>query len=52
MLKLTKLLTEGKETYDYGCVMLYSNFPSEIIKLQDTINPIDLQDPGIEYDAA
>jgi 2'-5' RNA ligase len=50
MLKLTKLLTEGKETYDYGCVMLYSNFPSEIIKLQDTINPTDLQDPGIEYE--
>jgi len=50
MLKLTKLITEGKETYDYGCVMLYTNFPSEIIKLQDTINPDDLQDPGIEYE--
>jgi 2'-5' RNA ligase len=50
MLKLTELLTEGKETYEYGCVMLYTNFPGEIIKLQDAINPDDLQDPGIEYE--
>lgn len=50
MLKLTNLITEGKEHYDYGCVMLYTNFPGEIIKLQDTINPDDLQDPGIEYE--
>jgi 2'-5' RNA ligase len=50
MIKLTNLLTEGKETYDYGCVMLYTDFPGEIIKLQDTINPSDLQDPGIEYE--
>jgi 2'-5' RNA ligase len=50
MIKLTNLLTEGKETYDYGCVMLYTDFPGEIIKLQDTINPDDLQDPGIEYE--
>ena len=50
MLKLTNLLNEGKEQYDYGCVMLYTSFPDQIIKLQDTINPADLQDPGIEYE--
>ena len=50
MLKLTKLINEGKEHYDYGCVMLYTSFPDQIIKLQDTINPTDLQDPGIEYE--
>lgn len=50
MLKLSNLLTEGKKNYDYGCVMLYSDFPGEIIKLQDIINPTDLQDPGIEYE--
>ena len=49
MLKLSKLLNEEKK-YDYGCVMLYTDFPGEIIKLQDTINPADLQDPGIEYE--
>lgn len=48
-LKLTSLIKEEKK-YDYGCVMLYTSFPSEIIKLQDTINPADLQDPGIEYE--
>lgn len=50
MIKLSNLLTEGKEKYDYGCVMLYCDFPGEIIKLQDAINPVDLQDPGIEYE--
>lgn len=48
MLKLSTLVEEKK--YDYGCVMLYCDFPSNIIKLQDTINPVDLQDPGIEYE--
>lgn len=46
-LKLTSLIKEERK-YDYGCVMLYTSFPSEIIKLQDTINPEDLQDPGLE----
>ena len=50
MLKLTKLINEGKEHYDYGCVMLYTSFPDQVIKLQDAINPADLQDPGIEYE--
>ncbi len=50
MLKLTKLINEGKEHYDYGCVMLYTSFPDQVIKLQDVINPADLQDPGIEYE--
>ena len=49
MIKLTNLIKEEKK-YDYGCVMLYCSFPGEIIKLQDTINPDDLQDPGIEYE--
>lgn len=48
MLKLSTLAEEKK--YDYGCVMLYCDFPGQIIKLQDTINPSDLQDPGIEYE--
>lgn len=44
---LRKLLIElgilnEKNQYEYGCVMLYSDFPSEIIKLQDAINPNDL----------
>lgn len=50
MIKLTNLLNEGKEHYDYGCVMLYTSFPDQIIKLQDAINPEHLQDPGIEYE--
>ncbi len=50
MIKLTNLINEGKERYDYGCVMLYTDFPGEVIKLQDIINPADLQDPGIEYE--
>ena len=40
MIKLKELLSEGK--HEFGCVMLYSSFPSEIIKLQDTILPSDL----------
>ena len=27
MIKLVDILTENKQTYDYGCVMLYFNFP-------------------------
>lgn len=50
MIKLTNLITEDSKPYDYGCVMLYTDFPGEIIKLQDTIDPNDLQDPGIEYE--
>ena len=42
MIKLKDLLNEGKDKYEYGCVMLYSSFPTQIIKLQDVINPKDL----------
>lgn len=31
-------ITEKKQTYSYGCVMLYFNFP-EINKIHDAINP-------------
>ena len=47
MIKLTNLIKEER-AYDYGCVMLYTQFPSEIIKLQDTIDPNDLHATGIE----
>jgi 2'-5' RNA ligase len=40
MIKLKELLSEGK--HEFGCVMLYTQFPAEIIKLQDTILPSDL----------
>ena len=40
MIKLKQLLSEGK--HEFGCVMLYTEFPSQIIKLQDTILPSDL----------
>lgn len=39
MIKLKDLLLEG--TYNYGCVMLYFNFP-EINKIHDAIDPKDL----------
>ena len=42
MIKLKDLLNEGKDKYEYGCVMLYSSFPTQVIKLQDIINPKDL----------
>ena len=39
MIKLIDLLKENSDsTYDYGCAMLYFNFP-EIIKIHDAINP-------------
>jgi 2'-5' RNA ligase len=42
MIKLIDLLKEAKDKYEYGCAMLYFDFPTEIIKLQDTINPKDI----------
>lgn len=42
MIKLIDLLKENSDSsYDYGCVMLYFNFP-ELNKLQDSINPDDV----------
>lgn len=42
MIKLIDLLKENSNsTYEYGCVMLYFNFP-ELIKIQDVINPKDI----------
>lgn len=42
MIKLIDLLLENSDNkYDYGCVMLYFNFP-EMFKIQDMINPDDL----------
>lgn len=41
MIKLLDLLKEEKQTYDYGCVMLYFSFPG-INKIHDTINPKDI----------
>jgi hypothetical protein len=39
MIKLKDLIKENSNsTYDYGCVMLYFNFP-EINKIHDAINP-------------
>ena len=37
MIKLKDLIKESNNVHDYGCVMLYFNFP-EIIKIQDSIN--------------
>ena len=37
MIKLKELLTEG--THQFGCVMIYFGFPTQIIKMQDTIRP-------------
>jgi hypothetical protein len=36
--KLAGLVVEEKQTYDYGCVMLYFSFP-EINRIHDAINP-------------
>ena len=41
MQKLAGIIIEEKQTYDYGCAMLYFNFP-EINKIQDAINPDDV----------
>lgn len=41
MIKLVDILNENKQTYDYGCVMLYFKFP-EINKIHDAINPKDV----------
>jgi hypothetical protein len=38
---------EKKQTYDYGCSMVFLNAP-ELRKLQDSINPEDLQGKGLE----
>jgi hypothetical protein len=41
-IKLMDLLKEGSgQTYDYGCVMLYFDFP-EINKIHDVIDPEDI----------
>jgi 2'-5' RNA ligase len=42
MIKLLDLLKENStSTYDYGCVMLYFNFP-QINKIHDAIDPKDI----------
>lgn len=41
MQKLAGLIVEEKQTYDFGCAMLYFNFP-EINKIHDSINPKDI----------
>lgn len=41
MIKLLDLLKEEKQTYDYGCAMLYFDFP-EMNKIHDAINPDDV----------
>ena len=42
MIKLIDLLKENSTSnYNYGCVMLYFNFP-ELSKIQDYINPEDI----------
>jgi 2'-5' RNA ligase len=42
MIKLKNLIKENStSTYDYGCVMIYFNFP-EILKIHDAINPSHL----------
>ena len=44
MISLIDLLMENStSTYDYGCVMVYFNFP-ELFKIQDAINPKDVYD--------
>jgi 2'-5' RNA ligase len=40
-IKLIDLLKEEKQKFDFGCAMLYFNFP-EINKIQDAINPKDV----------
>jgi hypothetical protein len=42
MKKLIDVLTEAtRQTFEYGCVMLYFSFP-EINKIHDIINPKDI----------
>jgi 2'-5' RNA ligase len=41
MIKLLDMLKEDKHTYDYGCVMLYYNFPL-MNKIHDVIDPKDI----------
>jgi len=41
MIKLLDLLKEEKQTYDYGCAMLYFDF-HQINKIHDAINPKDV----------
>lgn len=43
-LKLMKMINENRE-YEYGCAMLYFDFPT-LLKIQDVINPKDIyEDP-------
>jgi 2'-5' RNA ligase len=39
--KFTEFVNEKKQTYDYGCVMLYFDF-TEMNKIHDAIDPIDV----------
>jgi hypothetical protein len=41
MIKFLDLLKEEKQTYDYGCVMLYFDFP-QMNKIHDVIKPDDV----------
>jgi 2'-5' RNA ligase len=41
MIKFLDLLKEDKQTYDYGCVMLYFDFP-QMNKIHDAIKPDDV----------
>ena len=53
MIKLKELLSEGK--HSYGCVMIYFDFPTDVIKMQDTIRPdhffTEDGNTGIEFEA-
>lgn len=40
-MKLSEFLLEDSDTYDFGCVMLYFDFP-EITNIHDMINPDDV----------
>ena len=42
MIKLSDLIKEAKDKYEYGCAMLYFDFPAQVIKVQDAIDPSDL----------
>lgn len=50
MLKLTDLINEDRK-YDYGCVMLYANFPSKVVEIQNMIDEMDLHGNGVESEA-
>jgi len=39
--KFTDFITESKQTYDYGCVMLYFDF-IDLNKIHDAIDPNDV----------